>query len=66
MKDEELEKCKDLIEAWKREADEIKDVSNQPKKGGMLDAGGHVGEFGKLTKKYKKLIEERIGHKIWN
>ncbi|MCI9000895.1 MAG: hypothetical protein HFJ26_08470 [Clostridia bacterium] len=64
MTDEEIDKCKDLIEEWKKEASQIKDVNKQPKKGGMLD-NGNSGEYTELTRKYEKLIEERLGRKLW-
>lgn len=65
MNEEEKNKIQDLIEEWKREADQIKEVNNQPKKGGLLD-NGNSGEYTELTRKYEKLIEERLGYKIWN
>jgi len=65
MNEEEKNKAKDLLEAWKKEAKNIKDTSNQSKNGAILD-NGDSGEYTKLTSKYQKLIEERIGRKIWN
>lgn len=65
MNEEEKNKAKDLLEAWQKEAKNIKDTSNQPKNGAILD-NGDSGEYTKLTSKYQKLIEERIGRKIWN
>lgn len=63
MTEQEIEKCKDLIEAWKKEALEIS-PSKQPKNGARLD-NGYSGEFTELTRKYHKLIEERLGRKVW-
>ena len=65
MNEEEKNKAKDLLEEWTKEAKKIKDNSNQPKNGALLD-NGDSGEYTKLTKKYQKLIEERIDRKIWN
>ena len=65
MTEKEKNKCKDLIEKWQEEAKQIKEVGNQPKKGGRLD-NGDSGEYTKLTKKYEKLIEERLARKIWS
>ncbi len=65
MTEKEKNKCKDLLEEWKEEAKKIKDKSSQPRKGGRLD-NGNSGEYTKLTKKYERLIEERLGYKIWN
>lgn len=65
MNEKEKDKVKDLLEEWKKEAKMIKDENNQPKNGARLD-GGNNGEYTKLTKKYQKLIEERLGRKIWN
>ena len=65
MTEEEKSKVKDLLEAWEKEASKIKDTNNQPKNGGRLD-NGNSGEYTKLTKKYQKLIEERLNKKIWN
>lgn len=65
MSEEEKEKAKDLLKKWLEEASKIKDTNNQPTKGGRLD-NGNSGEYTKLTKKYQKLIEKRIGRKIWN
>ena len=65
MSEQEKNKVKDLIEAWKKEISNIKDKNNQPKNGARLD-NGNSGEYGVITKKYQKLIEERLGYKIWN
>ena len=64
MSEEELNKVKDLIEAWENEIANIKDENKQPKNGAMLD-NGNSGEYTTITKKYKKMIEERLGYKIW-
>lgn len=64
MNEEEQEKVKDLIEKWFEEISNIKDVNNQPSNGAMLD-GGTSGEYTRISKKYKKLIEDRLGYKIW-
>lgn len=61
---EEQEKVKDLIEKWFEEISNIKDISNQPPNGARLD-NGNSGEYARISKKYKKLIEERLGHKVW-
>lgn len=65
MSEEEKIKVKDLLEKWKEEAKQIKDINSQPKNGGRLD-NGSSGEYTKLTKKYEKLIEKRLKRKIWN
>ena len=65
MNEEEKEKAKDLLQKWLKEASKIKDTNNHPSKGGRLD-NGNSGEYTQLTKKYQKLIEKRIGRKIWN
>ena len=65
MNEEEKNKTKELLKAWKREAKKIKDNISQPKKGYRLD-NGNSGQYTKLTQKYQKLIEERIGRKIWS
>ena len=65
MTEQEKNKTKDLFEAWEKEAEKIKDVNRQPEKGALLD-GAPNGHYANLTKKYTKLIEERIGRKIWN
>lgn len=65
MSEEEKNKAKDLLEAWKKEAEKINDNSNQPKNEARLD-NGNSGEYTKLTQKYQKLIEQRIGRKIWS
>ena len=65
MNEEEKNKAKDLLEEWIKETKKIKDYNNQPKNGALLD-NGDSGEYTKLAKKYQKLIEERIGRKIWN
>lgn len=65
MTKEEKNKVKDLLDAWIEEAKKIKDINNQPENGARLD-NGNSGEYTKLTKKYQKLIEERLNKKIWN
>lgn len=65
MNEEEKEKVKDLLQKWLEEAKKIKDTNNQPSNGARLD-NGNSGMYTKLTKKYQKLIEKRIGRKIWN
>lgn len=65
MNEEEKEKAKDLLQKWLEEANKIKETNNQPSNGARLD-NGNSGEYTKLTKKYQKLIEKRIGRKIWN
>ena len=65
MSEQEKNKVKDLIEAWKNEIANIKDENNQPENGARLD-NGDSGEYTIITKKYQKLIEERLGYKIWN
>lgn len=65
MNEEEREKAKDLLQKWLKEANKIKEANNQPSNGARLD-NGNSGEYTKLTKKYQKLIEKRIGRKIWN
>lgn len=65
MSEEEKEKAKDLLQKWLEEANKIKETNNQPSNGARLD-NGNSGEYTKLTKKYQKLIEKRIGRKIWN
>lgn len=65
MSEEEKEKAKDLLQKWLEEANKIKETNNQPSNGARLDSG-NSGEYTKLTKKYQKLIEKRIGRKIWN
>lgn len=65
MSEEEKEKAKDLLKKWLEETSKIKDTNNQPSNGARLD-NGNSGEYTKLTKKYQKLIEKRIGRKIWN
>lgn len=65
MNEEEKNKAKDLLEAWIKETKKIKDKNNQPKNGAKLD-NGDSGEYTKITQKYQKLIEQRIGRKIWN
>lgn len=64
MSEEEKEKTKDLLQKWLKEAEKIKD-NNQLLCGARLD-NGYSGEYTKLTKKYQKLIEKRIGRKVWN
>nr|DAW06474.1 MAG TPA: hypothetical protein [Caudoviricetes sp.] len=65
MNEEEKEKVKDLLQKWLEETKKIKDTNRQPSNGARLD-NGNSGEYTKLTKKYQKLIEKRIGKKIWN
>lgn len=65
MSEEEKEKAKDLLQKWLKETSKIKDTNNQPSNGARLD-NGNSGEYTKITKKYQKLIEKRIGRKIWN
>lgn len=65
MTEEEKNRVKDLLDAWIEEVKKIKDINNQPKNGARLD-NGNSGEYTKLTKKYQKLIEERLNKKIWN
>ena len=65
MSEEEKEKAKDLLQKWLEETSKIKDTNNQPSNGARLD-NGNSGEYTKITKKYQKLIEKRIGRKIWN
>ena len=64
MNEEEKAKVKDLIEKWEKEIAKIKDDNNQPKQGGRLDSGKN-GKYTKISKKYQKLIEKRLGKKIW-
>ena len=65
MNEEEKEKAKDLLQKWQEGVSKIKETNNQPSNGARLD-NGNSGEYTKLTKKYQKLIEKRIGRKIWN
>lgn len=65
MSEEEKEKAKDLLQKWLEEAQKIKETNNQHSNVARLD-GGNSGEYTKLTKKYQRLIEKRIGRKIWN
>ena len=65
MSEEEKEKVKDLLEEWEKEIKQIKDSNNQPKIGGRLD-NGSSGEYTIITRKYQKLIEERLQRKIWS
>lgn len=65
MNEEEKEKVKDLLEEWQEEASKIQNTNNQPSNGARLD-NGNSGEYTKLTKRYTKLIEKRLGRKIWN
>lgn len=65
MSEEEKEKVKDILQKWEEEAKKIKDTNNQPPSGARLD-NGDSGVYTKLTKKYQKLIEKKIGRKIWN
>lgn len=65
MTEQEKNKVQDLIDAWIKEAEQIKDVNRQPKNGALLD-GRKTGPYAMLTKKYTKLIEDRLGYKIWN
>lgn len=65
MNKEDKEKIKNLLEEWKKEAIMIKEENNQPKNGARLD-GGNSGKYTELTKKYQRLIEERLNYKIWN
>lgn len=65
MNEEEKKEAKDLLQKWLEEAKRIKETNNQPPNGARLD-NGNSGEYTKLTKKYQKLIEKRIGRKIWN
>lgn len=65
MSEEEKEKAKDLLQKWQEEVQNIKDTNNQPKNGARLD-NGNSGKYTELTEKYQKLIEKRIGRKIWN
>ncbi len=63
MTEKEIEKCKDIIEAWKKEASEMPPLE-LPQSGFRLDGGNC--RFAKLSRKYEKLIEDRLGKKIWN
>ena len=65
MTEEEKTKTKDLFEEWIKEVSKIEYVNEQPKNGARLD-NGNSGEYTKIAKKYQKLIEERLGKKIWN
>ncbi len=53
----EFEKEKnELMKQWIKEADKIRSVSKQPKKGVLLDCG-NSGELWELWKKYKPKID---------
>lgn len=57
LEKEKKNKIEKLRKQWEEEIKKVPDVNRQPKIGGMLDNGGS-GEYGKITEKYRKMIDK--------